>query len=251
MSMTGKVAIVTGAASGLGLATAMRLAREGANVALWDINDAGLQAATAEITQAGGKALWSHVDVSKRADIDAAVATVRAEFGPVNILVNNAGLTGFVAFMDITEELWDRMVKVNLGSMYLVTHAVLPDMIKAGWGRVINISSSSAQGGAVRMAHYAASKGGVIAFTKALAMEFAGNGITVNNVPPGFVDTPMLRASNSLIAKGTIDQVAAASPMKRPGRAEDIAAAVAFLASEDAGYITGHTLNVNGGRYLS
>jgi 2-hydroxycyclohexanecarboxyl-CoA dehydrogenase len=251
MSMTGKVAIVTGAASGLGLATAMRLAREGAKVALWDINDAGLQAATAEITQAGGKALWSHVDVSKRADIDAAVATVRAEFGPVNILVNNAGLTGFVAFMDITEELWDRMVKVNLGSMYLVTHAVLPDMIKAGWGRVINISSSSAQGGAVRMAHYAASKGGVIAFTKALAMEFAGNGITVNNVPPGFVDTPMLRASNSLIAKGTIDQVAAASPMKRPGRAEDIAAAVAFLASEDAGYITGHTLNVNGGRYLS
>jgi 2-hydroxycyclohexanecarboxyl-CoA dehydrogenase len=218
---------------------------------LWDINDAGLQAAVADIAKAGRTALWSHVDVSKRADIDAAVQKVRAEFGPVSILVNNAGLTGFVAFMDITEEIWQRMINVNLTSMYLVTHAVLPDMIKAGWGRVINISSSSAQGGAVRMAHYAASKGGVIGFTKALAMEFAGQGITVNNVPPGFVDTPMLRASNSLIAKGTIDQVAAASPMKRPGRAEDIAAAVAFLASEDAGYITGHTLNVNGGRYLS
>jgi 2-hydroxycyclohexanecarboxyl-CoA dehydrogenase len=251
MSIKGKVAIVTGAGSGLGLATAKRFAREGVRVALWDINEAGAQQAVAEIAQAGGTAIASHVDVSARADIETALKRVHAEFGPVSILVNNAGMTGFSAFMDITEQAWDRMITVNLKSMYLVTHAVLPDMLAAKWGRIINISSSSAQAGASTMAHYAASKGGVIGFTKALALELATSGITVNNVPPGFVDTPMLRASNSLIAAGTIDQVAEKSPMKRPGRPEDIAAACAFLATEDASYITGHTLNVNGGRYLS
>jgi 2-hydroxycyclohexanecarboxyl-CoA dehydrogenase len=251
MSMSDKVVVVTGAASGLGLATAKRFARMGCKVALWDIDDAGLARAVDEINKSGGKAISSHVDVSKRADIDVAVKKVRADFGPVTILVNNAGMTGFVPFLEITEEVWDKMIKVNLGSMYLVTHAVLPDMLNAGWGRIVNISSSSAQGGATRMAHYAASKGGVIGFTKALAMELASKGITVNNVPPGFVDTPMLRASSSLVPSGSVEQTAAQSPMKRPGRPEDIAAAVTFLASEDAGYITGHTLSVNGGRYLA
>jgi 2-hydroxycyclohexanecarboxyl-CoA dehydrogenase len=251
MSMSGKVAVVTGAASGLGLATATRFARDGAKVALWDLDEAGAQRAATAINQSGGKALASRVDVSRHADIETAVKKVRAEFGPVTILVNNAGMTGFVPFLEITEEIWDKMIKVNLGSMYLVTHAVLPDMLAAGWGRIINISSSSAQGGAVRMAHYAASKGGVIGFTKALAMELATKGITVNNVPPGFVDTPMLRASAGKVAAGSVEATAAQSPMKRPGRPEDIAAACAFLASEDASYVTGHTLSVNGGRYLN
>ena len=251
MSLTAKNAIVTGAASGLGLATAKRFAREGAAVSLWDIDETGLQRAVAEIVAAGGKAIASRVDVSSRAQILAAVERAHAELGPIKILVNNAGMTGFVSFLEITEEAWDKMMAVNLKSMFLVTHAVLPDMLAAGWGRIINISSSSAQGGAQRMAHYAASKGGVIAFSKALAMEFAPKGITVNNVPPGFVDTPMLRASTSMLPGGGVEQAAAVSPMKRPGRPEDIAAACAFLASEDAGYITGHTLNVNGGRYLS
>jgi len=251
MSLAGKNAIVTGGASGLGLATSKRLARDGAAVAVWDIDEAGAQRAASDIVAGGGRAIASRVDVSSRAQINAGVQHAHAELGPVSILVNNAGMTGFVPFLDITEEAWDRMMTVNLKSMYMVTQAVLPDMLAAGWGRVINISSSSAQTGASRMTHYASSKGGVIGFTKSLAMEFAAQGITVNNVPPGFVDTPMLRASEVLISAGSIEKTAAASPMKRAGRPEDIAAACAFLASEDAGYITGHTLSVNGGRYAA
>jgi len=251
MSLRGKNAIVTGAGSGLGQATAKRLAREGAAVAVWDINEAGLRRTVEDIVAAGGRAIASRVDVSSRAQIDAGVQHAHAELGPVTILVNNAGMTGFVPFLEITEEAWDRMMMVNLKSMFMAAQAVLPDMLAAGWGRIINISSSSAQSGATRMAHYASSKGGVIAFTKSLAVEFAAQGITVNNVPPGFVDTPMLRASDSLISAGSIEKTAAASPMKRAGRPEDIAAACAFLASEDAGYITGHTLSVNGGRYVA
>ncbi len=249
MSLAGKNAIVTGAASGLGLATSKRLARDGAAVAVWDIDEAGAQRAASDIVAAGGRAIASRVDVSSRAQIDAGVQRAHAELGPVTILVNNAGMTGFVPFLEITEDAWDRMMMVNLKSMFMAAQAVLPDMLAAGWGRIINISSSSAQTGATRMAHYASSKGGVIAFTKSLAVEFAAQGITVNNVPPGFVDTPMLRASEALVSAGSIEKTAAASPMKRPGRPEDIAAACAFLASEDAGYITGHTLSVNGGRY--
>ena len=251
MSLRGKNAIVTGAGSGLGQATAKRLAREGVAVAVWDINEAGARRTADDIVAAGGRAIASRVDVSSRAQIDAGLERAHAELGPVNILVNNAGMTGFVPFLEITEEAWDRMMVVNLKSMFMAAQAVLPDMLAAGWGRIINISSSSAQSGAVRMAHYASSKGGVIAFTKSLAMEFAAQGITVNNVPPGFVDTPMLRASDALISAGSIEKTAASSPMKRAGRPEDIAAACAFLASEDAGYITGHTLSVNGGRYAA
>jgi 2-hydroxycyclohexanecarboxyl-CoA dehydrogenase len=241
----GRVAIVTGAASGIGLACARRLAKAGARVALWDINAAGAEAAAAEL---GGKghAIASRVDVSKRAEVEAAVAQARQAFGPIGILVNNAGITLFQPFLETSEEAWDRIMTINLKSLLFCTQAVLPDMIEAKWGRIVNVSSSSAQTGSARMAAYAASKGGVIGFTKALAQEVAPLGITVNNVPPGFIDTPMLRASEV----GTrVEQVAAASPMKRAGQPEDIAAAVAFLASDEAGYITGHTLGVNGGRY--
>jgi 2-hydroxycyclohexanecarboxyl-CoA dehydrogenase len=252
MSPTTKNAIVTGGASGIGLATCRRLARDGTRVAVWDIDHAGAQRAAAELVAAGGRAIAGQVDVSDRAQIQAGVERVRAELGPVHILVNNAGITGFKPFLETTEEEWDRIILVNLKSMYLCTRAVLPDMLAAGWGRVINISSSSAQGGAARMTAYAASKGGVIAFSKSLALELATAGITVNNVPPGFVDTPMLRASNTKDGiAGGIAGVAAISPMKRPGRPEDVAAACAFLASDEAGYITGQTLSVNGGRYIA
>jgi 2-hydroxycyclohexanecarboxyl-CoA dehydrogenase len=251
MPLTGRNAIVTGAASGIGLATAQRLAREGANVGVWDLNEQGAQGAAAELRSLGVKAIASRVDVSNRQQVNSAVEQFRHEIGTVSILVNNAGITLFQPFMETTEDMWDRVMTVNLKSMLICTQAVLPDMLAAKWGRIINVSSSSAQTGSARMTAYAASKGGVIAFTKALAQEVAAMGITVNNVPPGFVDTPMLRNEGIAGLNATVDAIAERSPMKRPGRPENMAAAIAFLASDDADYITGHTLNVNGGRYSS
>ena len=169
-----------------------------------------------------------------------------AALGKITILVNNAALSPFVRWDDLDEKTWDDLMAINLKGPFLCCKAIIPDMREAHWGRIVNISSSSAQGGSPFHAHYAASKGGVIGFTKALAMEFAGTGITANNVPPGFVNTEGLRESPV-----EVDTVAGVSPMGRPGRPENIAAAVAFLASEDADYITGHTLSVNGGRYLN
>jgi len=249
MSLAGKNVIVTGAASGIGLATAQRFARDGAKVALWDINEEGAKRAAAELNAAGAKAIASRVDVSNRAQVNAAVERVHAEFGPVQILVNNAGITYFQPFMEMNEESWDRVMSINLKSMLVCTQAVLPDMLAAKWGRIINVSSSIAQTGSANMTAYAASKGGVIAFTKSLAQELVRTGITVNNVPPGFVDTPMLRNEGTVGLGVSVDVVAAHMPMGRAGRPENIAAACTFLASDDADYITGHTLSVNGGRY--
>jgi 2-hydroxycyclohexanecarboxyl-CoA dehydrogenase len=249
MSLNGKIVVVTGAASGIGLATAQRFAKKGAEVALWDINEEAAQRAATELVASGAKAIASRVDVSKRAQVDAAVQRVHEQLGQIQVLVNNAGITDFRAFMETTEEDWDRVITINLKSMLVVTQAVLPDMLAANWGRIINISSSSAQTGSARMTAYAASKGGVIAFTKSLAQELASKGITVNNVPPGFVDTPMLRGEGVAGLGVAVEAVAARSPMGRAGRPENIAAACTFLASDDADYITGHTLSVNGGRY--
>jgi 2-hydroxycyclohexanecarboxyl-CoA dehydrogenase len=248
MLLAGKTAIVTGGASGIGLAISQRFAREGANVAVWDINEEGAQRAAKELVAAGGKAAGYGVDVSNRAQIEAATNRIRAEFGPVTILVNNAGISNYIGFLEMTEEQWDRMININLKSVFLVTQVVIPDMLAAGSGRVINISSSSTQTGSPKMAHYVASKGGVIGFTKALAREYADKGITFNNVPPGFVDTPLLRAT---LSEAAIQNQIEQAPMKRAGSPNDIAAACAFLASDDAGYITGHTLSVNGGRYFN
>jgi 2-hydroxycyclohexanecarboxyl-CoA dehydrogenase len=250
MPISTKNAIVTGGSSGLGLATCKRLARDGIGIGVWDIDYEGAQRAAADLIAVGARAVACNVDVSSRAQIDAGVKHVHAELGPVSILVNNAGMTSTKSFLEVTEAEWERVMAVNLKSMFLCTQAVLPDMLSAGWGRIINISSSSAQSGSARMTTYAASKGGVIAFSKALALELAATGVTVNNIPPGFVDTPMLRANDAKITGGIAGQ-AEKSPMKRPGRPEDVAAACAFLASEEAGYITGQTLGVNGGRYIT
>ena len=245
MSLKGKVAVVTGGAKGIGRAISVQLAKDGAAVAVWDLDATGAEDTAALIIKTGGRSIACSVDAASVQGIAGAVARTRSELGPVTILVNNAGISGFQSFREITEETWDRMMQVNLKGPFLCTQAILPDMLAAGWGRIVNISSSSAQTGAPKMAHYAASKGGVIGFTKALAMEFAASGITVNNIPPGFIDTPMLRSSPV-----NIEAAAAVSPMKRAGKPEDIAAACSYLVSEAAAYVTGQTISVNGGRYL-
>lgn len=244
MSLKGKNAVVTGGGKGIGRACSLQLARDGAAISIWDLDGPSAEETAALIKGEGGKAMVCVVDASSKQQIDDAVARTRAELGPISVLVNNAGMTGFTPFMEMSEEQWDRMLAINLKGPFLVTKAVVADMLAAQWGRIVNISSSSAQTGAAAMAHYVASKGGVIGFTKALAQEFATTGITVNNVPPGFVDTPMLRSSPV-----DVDAYAQTTPMKRPGKPEDIAAAVSYLASEAANYVTGHTLSVNGGRY--
>lgn len=246
MASERKVAVVTGGGRGIGESIAKVLAAKGIAVAVWDLNAEGAERTAASIRESGGTALALSLDVSDPQAIAAAAERTRADLGPVTILVNNAGISLYEPFETITEDSWDRMIRINLKGPFLVTQAIVPDMLDAGWGRIINISSSSAQSGAAHMGHYAASKGGVIGMTKALAIEFADRGITVNNVPPGFVDTPLLREGRDA---EQIDYFASRMPMKRPGKPEDIAYAVAYLASEEAGYVTGQTLSVNGGRY--
>lgn len=245
MSLKGKTAVVTGGGSGIGRACAVQLARDGAAVAVWDLNGDAAAETVRMIAAEGGRAIAYAGDASAKGSIDSILPRIRAELGPVLVLVNNAGITGFSPFLEITQEALERICRINLMGPFILTQAAIPDMLAAGWGRIINISSSSAQTGAKGMTHYSSSKGGVIALTKSLAAEFADRGITVNNIPPGFIDTPMMRG-----APINVDAVAAASPMKRAGRGEDIAAACSFLASEAASYITGQTIGVNGGRVI-
>jgi len=245
MSLEGKNAVVTGGARGIGRAIATVLAARGAAVAVWDLNAEGAEQTVDMIREAGGKAIAVAGDAANADAIAASAVRTREELGAITILVNNAGISSYVPFTSLSEEVWDRIIGVNLKGPFLVTKEFVPSMLKAGWGRIVNISSSSAQTGAPSMAHYAASKGGVIGFTKALAIEFADKGITVNHIPPGFVDTPLVREGPI-----NVEAVAQQMPMKRAGQPNDIAHAVAYLVSEEAGYVTGQTLSVNGGRYL-
>lgn len=240
-----KVAVVTGGGSGIGRAICLQLAKDGTAIAVWDLNAESAEETVSLITEAGGRAIACAGDASAKSDIAHAAEITRQAFGPISILVNNAGISSFVPFMNISEELIDRILAINVKGPMLCCQEIIPDMLELGWGRIINISSSSAQTGAPTMCHYSASKGGVIAFTKSLGLELAPKGITVNNIPPGFVDTPMLRQSPV-----DINKQIEASPMKRAGTPEDIATACSFLASEQAGYITGQTLGVNGGRVM-
>ena len=247
-----KTAIVTGGATGIGSAISRYLARDGARVSVWDLNLEGAQSVVEQLLESGAEAIACEVDVADRQNVLAAAEETRAKFGPISILANNAGISGLCEFGDIDDEAFDRLIDVNLKGVMHCSQAVVDDMIAAEWGRIINLSSSSAQAGAARMVHYAATKGGVIGFTKALALELGPKGITVNNVPPGFVDTPSLRALEKTgRIPGGVDAIAETIPVRRVGRPEDIAAACAYLASEDAGYVTGHTLSVNGGRYIA
>jgi 2-hydroxycyclohexanecarboxyl-CoA dehydrogenase len=245
-----RVAIVTGAGSGLGRAIARRLASDGLAVAVLDIDGEAAATVAGEITADGFEAVaYGDVDVSSRAQVDDAVARVRADMGPTLVLVNNAGIAGFREFEKITDEKWDRIMQVNLNGPFYLCQAVLPDMIEAGWGRIVNISSSSAQSGQPYMVHYVTSKAGLIGMTKALALELGPRGITVNTIPPGFIDTPMLRGSEERgLLGGSVEENAAKTPVRRAGLPTDIAYATSFLVSEEASYVTGQVIGVNGGR---
>ena len=245
----GRIAIVTGGGSGIGLAISERLAEDGHAVGVLDLNADSAVAAAQRITATGGEAIGLEVDVTDRPRIDACVSEVRDRLGPATVLVNCAGQQGFAPFLSITAEKWERILAVNLTGTFHCCQAVVPDMIEAGWGRIVNISSSSAHSGQPLMTHYVAAKAGVIGFTKALALELGPKGITVNTIPPGFIDTPMLRDTEAkgLLGKG-VDHHAALTPVGRIGRPEDIAAACAFLVRDEASYITGQVIGVNGGR---
>ncbi|MFI0353075.1 SDR family NAD(P)-dependent oxidoreductase [Actinomadura sp. 9N407] len=242
-----RAAIVTGGASGIGAAIARHLAADGALVAIFDLDGTAAEAAATAIEEAGGKAIGLPVDVTARAAIDAGVEQVRSRLGRPSILVNSAGATIAGPFLDIAAETWDRALAVNLTGTFDCCQAVLPDMIEERWGRIVNISSSSVHSGSRGLAAYVAAKSGVVGLTKVLALEFAPYGITVNTIPPGFIDTPMLRKT---LEQGVfdLDQQIANTPVGRIGRPEDVAATCAFLVNEEAGYITGQIIGVNGGR---
>jgi NAD(P)-dependent dehydrogenase (short-subunit alcohol dehydrogenase family) len=245
-----RVAVVTGGGSGMGLEICVQLAARGDKVAVVDLSAEAAEKAAAGIGESGGIAIGLQADVANRAAIDAAYAAVRDRLGPIEILVTSAGLDEFCDFTDITAAQWDRMIAVNLTGTFNCLQAAVPDMLAGGWGRIVTISSSSAQSGAKRMAHYVASKGGVMGITKALALELAPKGITVNTIPPGFIDTPMVRRAEDKGDVPDVNLIAKQTPVRRAGTPQDIAAACVFLCSEEAGYITGQSLNVNGGWYL-
>ena len=231
-----RTAVVTGGGSGIGLAIAQRLSADGYRVATLDLKP--------------GDTPFAHTaDVTDPAQVGLALAAVREQLGAVTVLVNAAGMDGFKRFAKMTFAAWQRIIDVNLNGVFHCTQAVLPDMLDAGWGRIVNISSSSAQSGQPFMAHYVAAKSAVNGLTKALALELGPSGITVNAVPPGFIDTPMLRkAEADNLLGGTVEDHIQRTPVRRVGRPEDIAATCAFLVSDEAGYITGQIVGVNGGR---
>ncbi|MET8798788.1 SDR family NAD(P)-dependent oxidoreductase [Nocardia sp. NPDC004568] len=232
-----KTAVVTGGASGIGLAIAQRLRSDGFHVAALD-REAAAQDDFAY-----------RADVTDPDSIAESLAAVREKLGPVTVLVNAAGVDGFKRFQNIDFTEWQRVIEVNLHGVFHTIQAVLPDMIEAGWGRIVNISSSSAQSGQPFMSHYVSSKSAVNGLTKSLALELGPSGITVNAVPPGFIDTPMLRRSEERrLLGGTVEDHIQRTPVRRVGKPEDIAATCAFLISEEAGYITGQIIGVNGGR---
>jgi 2-hydroxycyclohexanecarboxyl-CoA dehydrogenase len=244
------VAVVTGGASGIGRAICERLAARGDRVAVLDVQDGTAERVAEELRAAGGEALAVQADVSDRAQVDEAVEKVRHTLGPVGILVTSAGLVAFEPFAEITPQSWNRIMEVNLTGTFHSVQAVISDMVKSQWGRIVTISSSSAQRGSPRMVHYAASKGGVIAMTKALAREYAPFGITVNNIPPSGIETPMQHQSQADGNLPSNDVMARSIPLGHLGTGDDIAAACAFLASEEAGFITGQILGVNGGSVI-
>lgn len=246
-----KTALVTGAAAGIGRACALRLAGEGINIGVLDLDIDGCEKVVAEIEAAGGKALALQASIADRGQVESATEKLRAAFGPVTIVVNNAGISNFIPFEELTDDDWDRMFEINAKGTFIVTQTVLPDMKAAGWGRVVNISSSSAQTGSVEQVHYSASKGAVISMTRSLAQALGPYGVTVNNIPPGAVMNTIMSEANKHRFKMPVEQLTKMIPVGRTGEPEDIADACAWLVSEGSSYVTGQTIGVNGGRVVS
>ena len=245
LNLDGKVALVTGASRGIGRAIAMRLAAQGATVVA-AARGTNAAAVVDEITAAGGHATAQAIDITDTASVAAAVGATLATYGRLDILVNNAGITKDQLMLRMKREDWDAVLSTNLTGAYTCVQAVLKTMVKQRSGRIINITSVVGQAGNAGQANYAASKAGLIGFTKALALEIASRGVTVNAVAPGLIDTDMTKA----ISDNAQEDWAARIPLKRLGAPDDIAAAVAVLASDEASYITGQVLAVNGGMYL-
>ena len=252
MGLAGKNAVVTGGASGIGRGICLRLARDGANLAILDLNLAGAEKVAAEVSASGGKALACQADVANRAQVGAVIARVHKEFGPVQILVNDAGIGKFVLLTEMSEEAWEEMIAIHLKGTFNCTKAVVQDMIDAKWGRIVSISSTAGLGGAMGLVHYSAAKAGIIGFTKALAQELGPMGITVNAIAPGLIDTPILRRDGVLTERMQkfINMTVTRSPVRRTGVPDDIAAACAYLVSEEASFFTGQVMSPNGGMYM-
>jgi 2-hydroxycyclohexanecarboxyl-CoA dehydrogenase len=242
-----RTALVTGAAQGIGQGISTTLAAQGFRVAIVDLNRETAEATAKSIVDNGGMALAVTADVTDTASIQAAVKTVTAELGPIEVAVNNAGWDDFMPFLDTTEDFWDRVLDVNFKGALRVTHAVVPGMVERGWGRIVNIGSDAGRVGSSLEAVYSGAKGGIIAFTKTLAREVAGAGVTANTVCPGPTDTPALRKFAGQNAEKVIGGLVRAVPMRRLATPADVAAAVAFFASDAAAYVTGQTLSVSGG----
>jgi 3-oxoacyl-[acyl-carrier protein] reductase len=243
MKLEGRVALVTGASQGIGHACALALAREGASIAVAARNQQKLEELVEQITAAGGKAAAFVMDVADEEQVKAGIKSALGQFGKIDILVNNAGIARDQLVMRMKRADWDAVLNTNLTSAYLCIQQVIGSMLKQRWGRIINITSVFGQIGQAGQANYAASKAGLIGLTMAMAREVASRNITCNAVAPGFINTSMTAGLSDEFKRNAVKTI----PLGRVGSPEDIAGAVRFLASEEAGYITGHVLNVNGG----
>jgi 3-oxoacyl-[acyl-carrier protein] reductase len=246
MSLSGRVAFVTGASQGIGRTCALRLAKEGATVAAAARNQQKLDELVGEIASAGGKSGSFAVDVADEEQVKSAVKAALAQFGKIDILINNAGITRDQLVMRMKRADWDAVVQTNLTSAYLCIQQVIPSMLKQRWGRIINVTSVFGQMGQAGQANYAASKAGLIGLTMAIAREVGSRNITCNAVAPGFIETAMTAVLSEEFKQNAVQQI----PLGRVGTPEDVASAVAFLASDQAAYITGHVLSVNGGMLM-
>jgi len=245
-NLSGQIALVTGGSQGIGRAVALTLAEAGADVAVVARTLEKCEAVAEEVRSKGRRALAVRGDLANADEIKAAVEKVSAELGAVTTLVNNAAITRDGLMLRMRRGDWDEVINTNLTGVFLLTQAVLPMMTKARKGRIINLTSVVAQSGNVGQVNYISAKAGVIGFTKAVAREYASRNITVNAVAPGFIETPMTAALGEAARSAMLEQI----PLKRPGTDFDVAYAVAFLASDEAGYVTGQVINVNGGMYM-